>query len=155
MSMDKRREGWLDNFFHLRFRELLLHVCARYQLACAVYTLMPDHAHLLLLGLSEKSDQRLAVAYLRKHWNGLLPEGFILQRQAYDHVLRREECARHAFEAIAWYILENPVRKKLSATPLEWRFCGCMVPGHATLDPRIARFWDWFWKVIDELKQKH
>ena len=60
----------------------------RYQLACPIYCLMPDHLHLLWTGVAETSDQLLAMKSFRKDMNGSLGRiGFQLQLQAYDHVL--------------------------------------------------------------------
>ena len=44
-TMEDRATGWLDAGFHGQFREVLLHVCARYAVACPAYVLMPDHWH--------------------------------------------------------------------------------------------------------------
>ena len=52
LPVAKRRTGWLDDVFHARFRELILHANAREGLICPVYVLMPDHIHLVWMGLS-------------------------------------------------------------------------------------------------------
>ncbi|HZI30731.1 MAG TPA: hypothetical protein VFF11_00215, partial [Candidatus Binatia bacterium] len=44
-------KGWLTSAFHQRFRELMLHTAAREGLACPIYCLMPDHIHLVWMGL--------------------------------------------------------------------------------------------------------
>jgi putative transposase len=150
MTMHDRRTGWLNTSHHLQLREALLHACVRHETACALYVLMPDHGHFLLLGLGNRADQRMAVAYFRRQWNTLLPEGIRLQRQAYDHVLRENERARDAFASVAGYILQNPVRKDLVERAEDWPYAGSLVPGYATLNPHAARFWDWLWKAIEE-----
>ena len=48
LTLERRATGWLDDRFHLHFRELLLHAAAREGLFCPVYVLMPDHMHLLV-----------------------------------------------------------------------------------------------------------
>lgn len=65
--MKRRATGWLDESFHLHFRELLLHAAAREGLFCPVYVLMPDHLHLLWMGLCTDSEQGNAMKFLRKH----------------------------------------------------------------------------------------
>ena len=64
-TIEDRATGWLDERFHRRVREVLLHTCARYGLACPAYVLMPDHWHLVWLGLTETSDQHTATRFLR------------------------------------------------------------------------------------------
>ncbi|MEY4489428.1 MAG: hypothetical protein RIQ79_1936 [Verrucomicrobiota bacterium] len=62
-----RETGWLDTGFHARFRELLTHTCARHQISCPAYVLMPDHLHLVWLGISPGTNQLLATKFLREH----------------------------------------------------------------------------------------
>ena len=149
MAMEKRATGWLDARFHAGLREVLVHVCARYFLACPVYCLMPDHAHFLLAGLREDSDQRVGVRMLRRYFGELLPAGFSLQRQAHDHVLRERERERGAFENMAGYVLQNSERAGLVERWEEYGFCGSIVAGYPSLDPRRERFWESFWMSFE------
>ena len=52
-TMKNRRTGWLNDVFHFRFREVLIHGLARYGAICPAYCLMRDHLHLLVLGWGE------------------------------------------------------------------------------------------------------
>ncbi len=72
MTLNERQEGWLGHPLHWRFREVLLHTLARYRLICPAYCLMPDHLHLLWMGVSKNSDQRRAVKFFREHLNPVL-----------------------------------------------------------------------------------
>jgi REP element-mobilizing transposase RayT len=67
MSTYDRATGWLTEKFHARFRELMLHAAARERLFCPAYCLMPDHLHLVWMGLRLDSDQRNAMAFLRTY----------------------------------------------------------------------------------------
>lgn len=150
MAIQQRRTGWLSPSFHADFREVLVHTTARFHLVCPVYCLMPDHAHLLLLGLSDECDQQLAVRFLRRYTaSQLKPAEW--QRQPYDHVLRREERERGALAAVAAYILENPVRAGLCAERGDWEFSGCVVAGYPELEVRASDFWERFWKIYDRV----
>jgi len=145
-TVDQRLTGWLDDFSHARIREVLLHTVVRYDLLCPVYCLMPDHMHVLMMGISEGSDQQQAVVFMRRHLNAVLDfHGVSLQKQAYDHVLREDERERMAFEKIAWYILENPVRAGLVKERSGWRFSGCSVPGHPSWSVFHNEYWPCFW----------
>jgi putative transposase len=147
-TIEKRAQGWLDDAFYRRFRELLLHAGSRYQLICPSYTLMPDHWHLVWMGLDESSDQHLATAFLRKHVQPLLGKAR-LQDRAHDHVLRDDERKRGVFQDMCGYVLKNPERAGLRSDWREWPFLGAMVVGYPVFDPREAGFWEDFWKIYN------
>ena len=112
LTVFDRETGWLNEPFHSAFRELLLHVAAREQVYCPAYCLMPDHIHLLWVGLRRDSDQRIGMSFLRTHLEPrLAPAKF--QPQSHDHVLRAKERQEGAFAKICFYILANPVRAGL------------------------------------------
>lgn len=146
MTLESRATGWLDASRHAALRELLLHACHRYALACPAYCLMPDHAHFLWIGLAGTSDQRLAAAWFRRHWNALLAPALALQRQAHDHVLRESERTHDAFPKIANYIFQNPERAGLVGAWRDWAFLGAIFPGVHPLDPRAPDYWERFWR---------
>ena len=114
MTVDERATGWLDERFHLRWREVLLHMLTRYEMLCPAYCLMPDHVHIMGMGVTEASDQRNAMKFLRTSTTPLLTP-WSWQRQPYDHVLRDKERKTDAFPRICQYMLENPVRMDLCA----------------------------------------
>jgi putative transposase len=86
LPIAQRQTGWLTEKFHLQFREVLVHACVREQLLCPCYCLMPDHIHLLWMGLTVGSDQRKAMTFLRTYTEPLLAP-CRYQAQAHDHVL--------------------------------------------------------------------
>ncbi|MGA2180242.1 MAG: hypothetical protein ABSH15_11760 [Verrucomicrobiota bacterium] len=107
VTLERRVRGWLDENFHLHFRELLLHAAAREGLFCPVYVLMLDHLHFVWMGLRADSDQRNAMKFLRRHLALELARrstnggAFELQKQSHDSVLREKTgCAGR---------LKNPV----------------------------------------------
>lgn len=92
MTIRDRRTGWLDAQVYYHFRELLTHSQFRYAIACPIFCMMPDHIHLMWMGILESSDQKLAMRHLRTRINDSLSQiGFELQNQPYDHVLKPEE----------------------------------------------------------------
>lgn len=145
-AVKDRARGWLDERSHHIFRELMLHVACREQLLCPIYTLMPDHFHLIWMGLSPGSDQRRGTAFLRSRLAPRLTP-FRLQHQAYDHVLRESERRGNAFLAICAYVAANPVRAGLVPEPDAWPFTSCIVPGYPDLTPLASGFWEKFWKI--------
>lgn len=96
------------------------------------YCFMPDHLHLLVEGDEEADlikfirEFKQLTAYSYKNVAGHK----LWQRSFYDRVLRVDEDAR----AVARYICNNPVRKGLAASPLEYPFIGSF----------IASVADWF-----------
>ena len=150
LTIEGRATGWLANTFHARWQLVLLHACARYQLAAPAYVLMPDHIHLLWAGLTEESDQCLAMEFLRKHLRlALGPASW--QQRAYDHVLQEKERERRAFVSTAHYMLENPVRAGLVATSGDYPFLGCCATGYPDLDVRQNDYWELFWRIYNRL----
>jgi hypothetical protein len=166
--------SWLTERFHGDFRTVLLHACARERLMCPAYCLMPDHLHLMCLGLALASDQLNGTRFLRTCINRLLEgrklenrgsdaglqepgEGshpslnprikWQLQPQAHDHVLRTEERKLNAFAKVCFYILANPVRAELVRREVDWPFSGSVAPGYPDLYPFQEGYWELFWKI--------
>jgi REP element-mobilizing transposase RayT len=149
MTAADRRTGWLGDHAHMLWREVLLHALACYRLAAPVYCLMPDHAHVLLVGLATDSDQRRAVSFLRRYTVGMFAgDSGGWQKQAHDHVLRESERGPSAFQTVAHYIVENPVRAGLVGEAPAWRYSGALVVGRPWLDWRAGDFWDCWWQVF-------
>ena len=67
LTVFDRATGWLSDSLHSRFRELMLHAAAREGLFCPTYCLMPDHIHLIWMGLRLESDQRNGMSFLRRY----------------------------------------------------------------------------------------
>ena len=91
--------------------------------ALLAYCLMPDHAHLLLEGMNEKSalckfvesaKQQSAHTYAQVTREKLWQEGY------YDRVLRPTEDPKW----VARYIIHNPVRAGLVKSPRDYPFLG-------------------------------
>ncbi len=159
ITLERRATGWLDDRFHLYFRELLLHAAAHYGLFCPTYVLMPDHAHLIWLGLRVDTDQRNAMKFFRKHLAQELvrrsPMGaeYELQKQSHDSVLRKKDRLRGAFQKTCFYVLDNPRRKGLVNHPRDWSHLGAVVPGYPFLHPLAEDFWEQFWKLYQQQRQ--
>jgi putative transposase len=146
LPIANRATGWLTETFHAHFRELMLHAAAREGLLCPTYCLMPDHLHLLWLGIRTDTDQRNAMTFFRTHLEPALGEAKF-QHQAHDHVLREEERRWDASAETCGYIIANPVRAGLVAEAREWAYIGAVVPGYPRLDPREVEFWGKFERI--------
>jgi len=151
LTVFDRATGWLTPNFHHQFRELMLHSSAREHLVCPVYCLMPDHIHLIWMGLSRDSDQINGMAFLRTYLEPeLAPAKF--QPQPHDSVLREEERKRNAFAQTCFYVTANPVRANLMTERDTWPFSGCIIPGYPKLNPPNENFWPTFWRIYSKLR---
>ena len=146
LTLEHRATGWLKNPLHLHFRELMLHVAVREKVWCPAYCLLPDHLHLVWMGMRRESDQLNAMRFLRRQIApALQPHEF--QHQAHDHVLHEDERKRGAFARVCFYVLENPARASLAAKAGDWPFSGAIVPGYPALHPTKEDFWETYWKL--------
>lgn len=148
-TTEQRKLFSLDTPCHLNFREILLHTCLRYRLATPVYCIMPDHIHLLWIGLSPESDQIKASSFLRKYF-GCHIRPLTWQRQPHDHVVREEERSLGRYVDTIFYILNNPVRAGLADQWQDYPYLGAMLPGYPDLDRRDEDFHERFWALIEK-----
>lgn len=156
LTMEDRKTDWLIPIFYYKFRELLTHTEFRFGLCCPIYCCMPDHIHLLWVGIENQCDQRTAMRYFRKQMNPVLEKLDVrLQLQPYDSVLREEEREHSAFEGVAEYIARNPERKGLVPPDgyASYPYTGCLVPGYPELKPFEEGYWDRFWRIYSHLAQ--
>jgi putative transposase len=152
LAIFDRAKGWLTQVFHIEFRELMLHTAAREGLICPIYCLLPDHLHLIWMGLRLDTDQINGMAFLRTYLEPKLgPARF--QPQAQDEVLREEKRRKNAFAKVCFYIAANPVRAALVMKPEDWSFTGCLVPGFPNLNPLAEDFWPKFWSIYEKSRQ--
>ena len=159
IPLERRATGWLNPDFHRVFRELLLHAAAREGLACPAYVLMPDHLHVVWMGLRQRSDQLRAMRFLRKYLDReLAARGasgqFELQKQSHDVVLREHERAQGAFAKACFYVFDNPSRAGLVEHPDQWPHLGAVLPGYPFLKPLVEDFWPEFWKLYWRLREE-
>jgi len=107
-TLEERARGWLTRDFHFTFRELMLHAAAREDLFCPAYCLMPDHVHLIWMGMRYGSDQLNAMKFLRTHLEPALGSGREWQHQPHDHVLREKSGCETRLRAFAF--IHSPIR---------------------------------------------
>jgi len=156
MTIDGRKTGWLKPLFLYKFREILAHTLFRYALACPIFCLMPDHVHLVLIGIDDRSDQLKATKYLRKHVGEALGRiGFQFQHQPYDRVLRDDERLEGNFIELIEYIARNPERAGLIEpdTFASYKYSGCLLPGYPEMRLWDDQHWERFWRAYSFLRK--
>jgi putative transposase len=156
MAIDKRKEGWLVPEFYCNFKVVLTHTMFRYGLTCPIYCCMPDHIHMLWIGILDGSDQRNAVKFFRKQINLVLLEfDAQFQKQPYDHVLREHDRTKDGFEKVVEYICLNPERAELvdPGGHRKYPYTGCLVPGYPNLCLWQQDYWELFWQTYACLRK--
>jgi REP element-mobilizing transposase RayT len=157
MTMQDRKTGWLIPIFYYKFREILTHTAFRFGFCCPIYCCMPDHLHLLWVGILDTCDQRRAARYFRRQLNPILEKlGATFQKQPYDHVLWEEHRERAAFEDVVEYIARNPERAGLvqEGAYRSYPYAGCLVPGYPELTLWQHDYWERFWRIYGILRCK-
>ncbi len=106
---------------------------------------MPDHVHVLMVGLVDTANlPRVVKAWKQKtglwwkqggHGTSLWQEGF------YDRILREDDVT----EGVIRYILLNPVRAGLASDPRDYPYLGAMKYDVQTL-LESSCFWTPPWK---------
>jgi putative transposase len=103
--------------------EQFLRAAKRFEFDVFAYCVMPDHAHLLVHGQSERSNLPRFVKRAKQSSGQIYARAVkepLWQDSYYDHVVRPEE----SLDGIACYIIENPVRAGLARSPFDYPFVG-------------------------------
>ena len=103
-----------------------LRTCADFEFAILAYCYMPDHVHLLVEGLSEASDLSALVATAKQraaYAGRRLARGRLWQEGYFERVLRDDDDTFN----VARYVVNNPVRAGLVASPRDYPFLGSAV----------------------------
>ena len=118
-----RRRTFLDHVVATQTIEQFRTTSRSEEFELLAYCVMPDHAHLLVEGLTGRSDFR-RFAKMAKQRSGaayaLTSDQPLWQKGYYEHVLREEEDAKD----IARYIIANPVRAKIVESPDGYAYSG-------------------------------
>jgi putative transposase len=103
-----------------------LQTAREHDVAIVAYCVMPDHVHLLVDGERDDSDLTRFVKIAKQragYWFKQRVGKRLWQKGYYEHVLRNDERT----EAVAYYIIANPVRKHLVERPEEYPYWGSAV----------------------------
>lgn len=156
ITIQNRKTGWLVPIFYYKFRELLTHTTFRYSMSCPIFCLMPDHMHLLWIGIDDRTDQLNAMKFFRKQLAiPLSALGFELQHQPYDHVLQDNERLEVSVESLVEYIARNPERKQLIPVDgfRDYKYTGNLIPGYPELTLWQSDYWPRFWRAYSFLRK--
>ena len=124
----RRRPSFADATIVKILHEQILRCAEHFGFVVIAYCFMPNHPHLLIEGTADDADA-LAFVHQAKQRSGYACRESggspFWQPSFYDHILRNQE----ATLSIARYILENPVRAGLVASPEDYPFSGSLQHG--------------------------
>jgi len=110
MCVDRRRALFVEPRLVSRISGQILRTFGDGEFAILAMTFMPDHAHLLVEGLSESSDFRTTLRLVRRRSAAACPPELrpLWQDGYHERVLRGDGAA-----GVIDYILNNPVKAGL------------------------------------------
>jgi putative transposase len=120
---EKRRPVFSDRKYAQQLIVRLRCAAEKYRFRVHAYSVMPDHFHALVEGISPDSDLLLFIRFFKQTTSheysreSALP---LWQKNFHDHILRPKDSP----EGVSWYIWMNPVRKGLCNQPLQYPFSG-------------------------------
>lgn len=112
LCVKERRQLFITKTLVDQFLAILKNTEEKYECINWVYLFMPDHLHLIMKGMSDRSDLwKMIVLFKQKtgFWLSQNAPEIQWQKDFYDHIHRREDNLKKQIR----YILENPLRKKL------------------------------------------
>ena len=114
---------------HQLLKEEWLRAAGRHGWAVGFYVVMPDHVHLFVSPVNDKSDQLSAFVAKWKQWTAkrLLPQTGLRnlwQPRFHDHLLRSEE----SYQEKRQYMYLNPIRAGLVQSGQAWPYQGELMP---------------------------
>lgn len=126
MCCSRRRPIFADCAHAARLVEIVQKHSSTHRFAVHAYCVMPDHLHLLLIGLEPTSDLRAFVKNIKQTSSAEFQKNsheVLWQKKFYDRILRKTD----SFDAVAGYIWMNPVRAGLCADARDYCYSGSFV----------------------------
>ena len=116
-----RQPRLADETIFAMVRAALAEAAERFGCTVPILCLMPDHLHVLILGLSDESRPRLAMNRFKQksgEWLAANRPDLAWQGDFYDRIVRQKE----GYEKVARYIALNPVRAGLAKDVYGWPY---------------------------------
>jgi putative transposase len=101
----------------------ILRAAGEEEFSIIAYCFMPDHLHLIVEGVTQRSDLKRFVQRAKQYsgyFHSQRTGQRLWQRYGYEHVIRDEESLRQ----LVGYVIENPVRARLAEHPRYYAFLG-------------------------------
>ena len=110
------------------FEGMLLESIEQFECDCDVYLFMPDHAHFIVRGKSEKANVLRTMDLFKQYsgfWFSRNHPSVRWQKDFHDRILRKNDSVIDVVK----YILNNPVRKELVENWKTYIFKGSTIHG--------------------------
>ena len=118
-----RRPFLAQSTIHTAFHRYFERACGEFGCLAPIYTIMPDHLHVLIIGSTEASrplDAMERFKLLSGKWLYRTRAAVNWQEDFYDHIVRESE----GWRTQGRYIALNPVRAGLVTEPEQWPYTG-------------------------------
>ena len=119
----QRRQVFRDPSLVELVLSYLRETATRERFAVLAYCFMPDHLHVVVVGLTASADLRRFMTLVKQRAGFVVAKryGIKLWQEGYhDHVLRRDR----SLARLVQYVLENPIRAGLAETVESYPFSG-------------------------------
>lgn len=126
LCVHNRKQLFVSESLFNEMTRLLLDSLRKNNCSAHIYMFMPNHAHLLVEGLTENADIWKAIVNFKQRSGYWLSQNNYQekwQKDFYDHILRKDEDILKQVR----YILDNPRRRKLVREWKEYPFKGSMI----------------------------
>ncbi len=127
-----------NDIIHAALHERLARAASKHLCTVPIYTLMPDHLHVLVLGTDETSRPKDAMDSFKMssgRWFRYNRPDLSFQHDFHDHIVRRHE----GWASKARYIARNPWRAGLVGGERQWPYTGTI--GYNLDDVLEEAFW--------------
>ncbi|MBN1492634.1 MAG: transposase [Candidatus Omnitrophica bacterium] len=123
--LDHNRYPVVDDKIVRMAIDILTHAVTKNHCIVPCYCFMPDHLHVIIMGINEKACVWQALVEFKQktgYWMSKNRPDISWQKDFFDHVIRPEEDLGTQVR----YILDNPVRKRLVETWREYPYSGAI-----------------------------
>ncbi len=155
---------WRDMIADEEIKELFLEVLRRsrqkYEYRLIAYCIMPNHIHLVIHTTREGAQISRIVQYIKARfaemYNKLLKRtGPFWNGRYKDSIIQFAKDAFHYLLWLIWYLAFNPVRKRLCANPLKYRYSSILAYLDEDTDVGVPiEHHDFFLKLGNTFKER-
>jgi REP element-mobilizing transposase RayT len=118
-----RKPELANDLIHAAMRDRLARAATKHNCTVPIYTVMPDHMHVLMLGADQTSRPKDAMESFKMsagRWLRYNRPDLKLQHDFHDHIVRWSE----GWRSQARYIALNPCRAGLADHPEQYPYTG-------------------------------
>mgnify|MGYP001235876455 CR=1 FL=1 len=136
-----------ENDFHL-YKTLLSETCNKYDVNIWAYCLMPNHVHLIAIPSNESGLSKV-IGITHKRYADLINKRMDWRGHLWEDRHRSVPMDEPHLYAAARYVELNPVRARLTDTPMQYQWSSARAhmnarsDGLVSVEPLLDRYGDW------------